>query len=121
VDSGNSRPDGTRTVPSQRRAARSAVELTSKAFDNDSATRALAGADALTKDWGLFSTIDSQTLRSANFSDKVLEWLEIVDVRDNRAQRPQRVRNVLQKILMAFDETEKTISTERLHEPLHRA
>src|SRR5206468_10051118 len=60
-------------------------------------------------------------IRLAQVGEKSSERLEVVDLRHDRPQRAHSSWNVSQKMLMSPDQTQKAISTQRLHQALHRA
>src|SRR4029077_1768121 len=55
-----------------------------------------------------------------HFTEQRLELVETFDLFDNGTQRCHRGRHIFKKMLVPFHESEKTVSTKRLHQALHR-
>src|SRR6266478_7456824 len=58
------------------------------------------------------------SVRLGQFPQCFLEFGQAVDFRYNALQRYQRGRDVLKKVFMAFNQPEKTVRAQRLHQAL---
>src|SRR6266496_3903187 len=70
----------------------------------------------------LFSDRKSQpVVCGSEFREKRCKRLKPVDLRNSVSQRTDSSWNVLEEILVSLDQAEEPISTQRLHQALHRA